>query len=149
MLEQLKKEADYCYYCMDMKKFEGAKTKRCPNCKREFFEEESVKVEQLKKEAEKEFDRKFILDFDILKVPHKRVKLFINSQIEKSYLAGKKEAEKEFNEEFFDNGKIWGKKEAIEECIKLSDEIEMREPDGGTREWMAFKAFRNSLRDKL
>ena len=41
------------------------------------------------------------------------------------------------------------RQQTIEEMIKLSDEIEMREPDGGTREWMAFKAFRNTMRDKI
>lgn len=39
--------------------------------------------------------------------------------------------------------------EAIEEAIKLSDKIEMSVPDGGTKEWMAFKHFRNTLRDSL
>jgi hypothetical protein len=37
--------------------------------------------------------------------------------------------------------------EGVEKCIKLSDEIELREPDGGTKQWMAFKAFRNTMRD--
>jgi hypothetical protein len=37
----------------------------------------------------------------------------------------------------------------VEKCIKLSDEIELREPDGGTRQWMAFKAFRNTMRDRV
>lgn len=41
------------------------------------------------------------------------------------------------------------RKYAIQECIELSNEIELREPDGGTREWMAFKKFRNKMRDKL
>ena len=41
------------------------------------------------------------------------------------------------------------RQEAIEEMIKLSDEIEMREPDGGTKQWMAFKAFRNKMRDRI
>lgn len=38
---------------------------------------------------------------------------------------------------------------AIEECINLSDEIELQEPDGGTKQWMAFKNFRNTMRDRL
>lgn len=42
-----------------------------------------------------------------------------------------------------------GKREAWEEAVKLSDEIERVEPDGGTRQWMAFKRFRNTLRDYL
>lgn len=37
----------------------------------------------------------------------------------------------------------------IKEAVELSDKIEMQEPDGGTSEWMAFKAFRNTLRDRL
>ena len=41
------------------------------------------------------------------------------------------------------------RKETLEECIKLSDEIELREPDGGTKQWMAFKGLRNTLRDRL
>ena len=41
------------------------------------------------------------------------------------------------------------RQETIEEMIKLSDEIELREPDGGTKQWMAFKAFRNKMRDSL
>ena len=41
------------------------------------------------------------------------------------------------------------RRETIEEMIKLSDEVELREPDGGTEQWMAFKAFRNKMRDKL
>jgi len=40
-------------------------------------------------------------------------------------------------------------KESWEEAIQLSDEIEKVEPDGGTREWMAFKRFRNTLHDYL
>ena len=46
-------------------------------------------------------------------------------------------------------GEAKGRREALEEAIKLSDKIEMSEPDGGTREWMAFKHFRNTLRDSL
>jgi hypothetical protein len=42
-----------------------------------------------------------------------------------------------------------GYQKAVEDCIKLSDEIEHREPDGGTKQWMAFKAFRNTMRDTL
>ena len=42
-----------------------------------------------------------------------------------------------------------GKAEGVQECIKLSDDIEFREPDGGTKQWMAFKCFRNTMRDKL
>ena len=38
---------------------------------------------------------------------------------------------------------------ALQEAIDLSDQIEQREPDGGTKQWMAFKAFRNTLRDKI
>jgi len=38
---------------------------------------------------------------------------------------------------------------AIEECIELSDEIELREPDGGVSQWIAFKAFRNTMRDRI
>jgi hypothetical protein len=41
------------------------------------------------------------------------------------------------------------RRSALESAIKLSDKIEMSEPDGGTREWMAFKHFRNTLRDSL
>jgi len=37
----------------------------------------------------------------------------------------------------------------IQEMIKLSDKIEMQEPDGGTRQWKAFKCFRNTMRYKL
>jgi hypothetical protein len=37
----------------------------------------------------------------------------------------------------------------VEDCIKLSDKIELSEPDGGTRQWMAFKAFRNTMRDRV
>lgn len=36
-----------------------------------------------------------------------------------------------------------------ERIIRLSDKIEAQEPDGGMREWMAFKALRNTLRGKL
>ena len=36
-----------------------------------------------------------------------------------------------------------------EEAIKLSEEIERVEHDGGTRQWIAFKRFRNTLRDYL
>jgi hypothetical protein len=39
--------------------------------------------------------------------------------------------------------------QGVEKCIKLSDEIELREPDGGTKQWMAFKAFRNTMRDNI
>jgi hypothetical protein len=39
--------------------------------------------------------------------------------------------------------------EGVEKCIKLSDEIELREPDGGTKQWMAFKAFRNTMRVRV
>ena len=39
--------------------------------------------------------------------------------------------------------------QGVEKCIKLSDEIELREPDGGTKQWMAFKAFRNAMRDHI
>jgi len=39
--------------------------------------------------------------------------------------------------------------EGVRECIKLSDDIESKEPDGGTKQWMAFKAFRNTMRDRL
>jgi hypothetical protein len=38
------------------------------------------------------------------------------------------------------------KKECLEECIKLSDEIEQGK-DTTTEEWRAFKQFRNTLRD--
>lgn len=41
------------------------------------------------------------------------------------------------------------RKETIEECIELSDKIELLEPDGGTEQWRAFKAFRNTMRDRL
>lgn len=41
------------------------------------------------------------------------------------------------------------KEGAYEEAIKLSDEIEMAEPDGGTSQWIAFKKFRNTMRDHL
>lgn len=41
------------------------------------------------------------------------------------------------------------RKATLKECIDLSDKIEMSEPDGGTRQWMAFKCFRNTMRDKL
>lgn len=41
------------------------------------------------------------------------------------------------------------RKQALEEAVKLSDEIEMREPDGGIEQWKAFKAFRNTLRDRM
>jgi hypothetical protein len=41
------------------------------------------------------------------------------------------------------------KVETINEAIALSDKIEMSEPDGGTKQWMAFKSFRNQLRDIL
>lgn len=39
--------------------------------------------------------------------------------------------------------------EAWQEAVNLADKIELREPDGGTKQWMAFKAFRNTLRDKM
>lgn len=39
--------------------------------------------------------------------------------------------------------------EAWQEAVDLADHIELREPDGGTKQWMAFKAFRNTLRDKI
>jgi len=42
-----------------------------------------------------------------------------------------------------------GHTEGVRECIKLSDDVEFREPDGGTRQWIAFKAFRNTMRDRL
>lgn len=42
-----------------------------------------------------------------------------------------------------------GYKQALEMAIKLSDNIEMSQPDGGIGEWMAFKHFRNTLRDRL
>ena len=38
---------------------------------------------------------------------------------------------------------------AMEECIELSDKIELSEPDGGTKQWIAFKHFRNTMRYKL
>ena len=41
------------------------------------------------------------------------------------------------------------RKKTWEEAIKLSEEIERVEPDGGTRQWIAFKRFRNTLRDYL
>jgi hypothetical protein len=41
------------------------------------------------------------------------------------------------------------RREALEEAIALSDKIELSEPDGGTAQWMAFKRFRNTLRDSL
>ena len=40
-------------------------------------------------------------------------------------------------------------KEQAGEMIALSDKIEMSEPDGGTKEWMAFKRFRNTIRGKF
>ena len=39
--------------------------------------------------------------------------------------------------------------ETLKEAIELSDLIERQEPDGGTKQWMAFKRFRNTLRDRL
>lgn len=39
--------------------------------------------------------------------------------------------------------------EALWEAVDLADKIESREPDGGTKQWMAFKAFRNTLRDRI
>lgn len=41
------------------------------------------------------------------------------------------------------------KREVVEEMIELSNKIEMSEPDGGTKQWMAFKHFRNTMRDRL
>jgi hypothetical protein len=41
------------------------------------------------------------------------------------------------------------RREVLEEAIALSDKIELSEPDGGTAQWMAFKRFRNTLRDSL
>lgn len=37
--------------------------------------------------------------------------------------------------------------EFVREVVKLSDRIELEGPDGGTKEWMAFKRFRNTVRD--
>lgn len=37
----------------------------------------------------------------------------------------------------------------VEDCIKLSDEVEGRYADSELNEWRAFKAFRNELRDHL
>jgi predicted aconitase len=54
-----------------------------------------------------------------------------------------------FLRDVYKSAKELGKIEGIKECIQLSDTIEMREPDGGTKEWMAFKAFRNEMRDRL
>jgi len=51
--------------------------------------------------------------------------------------------------DFIEKETALARKEAIEECIKLSDKIELREPDGGTKQWMAFKAFRNTMIDRL
>lgn len=42
-----------------------------------------------------------------------------------------------------------GKSLGIQECIDLSDKIERQEPDGGTKQWVAFKHFRNTMRDNL
>lgn len=42
-----------------------------------------------------------------------------------------------------------GAEGAWKEAIKLSNEIEIAEPDGGIRQWIAFKRFRNTLRDYL
>ena len=42
-----------------------------------------------------------------------------------------------------------GKEDAIQDMIELSDQIEVQEPDGGTRQWMAFKKFRNTMRDRI
>lgn len=39
--------------------------------------------------------------------------------------------------------------EVIEKFVKLADEIELSQPDGGTKQWKAFKHFRNTLRDML
>lgn len=49
----------------------------------------------------------------------------------------------------FEDGKREERGKVIQECIDLSDRIELEEPDGGTKEWMAFKRFRNTLRDRL
>ncbi len=40
-------------------------------------------------------------------------------------------------------------KEIIVDHIKLANRIESEGPDGGTRQWMAFKRFRNTLADEL
>ena len=38
----------------------------------------------------------------------------------------------------------------LQECIDLSDKIELEQPDGEINyEWKAFKRFRNTLRDKI
>lgn len=78
----------------------------------------------------------------------------------------------EFREEFFDEFAYrtrdiaeWQEKERmidwflsrlanertalIEEIVKLSDKLEMSQPDIGLEEWKAFKHFRNKLRDSL
>ena len=47
------------------------------------------------------------------------------------------------------NAVLAGVEWAMEECIELSDKIELSEPDGGTKQWIAFKHFRNTMRDKL
>lgn len=41
------------------------------------------------------------------------------------------------------------KKEALEECVKLADEIEDEYASTEFNEWRAFKGFRNTLRDRL
>lgn len=46
-----------------------------------------------------EFDQKFIIDFDILKVPHKRVKLFLRQALEQQKQELIDEIEKVIQEE--------------------------------------------------
>lgn len=42
-----------------------------------------------------------------------------------------------------------GYERGAREAVDLAEKIEMEQPDGGTEQWRAFKAFRNTLRDRL
>ena len=52
----------------------------------------------------------------------------------------------------YDTLKDTEKGEAVREIIKMADALEVEcglDGDKGTKQWMAFKGFRNSIRDKF
>ena len=82
----------------------------------------------------------------------------MNTQNEPLEVRLQREARNKIWEKLTDSDSLWNTvddvishtiAETLKEAIELSDLIERQEPDGGTKQWMAFKRFRNTLRDRL
>jgi len=103
-----------------------------PTIKHEKFKDKNkYMLEQLEKDAEKEFDDTFptiISQAYSLAAKRKSILLFLNSQIEKSYLSGK-EYGLNAKQDYADKAYQQGKKEAIEEIKKFIENniVETRE----------------------